>query len=253
MIPQIEYLNQHGSEYGKFMDTKTNKYNGYALSFLLVCYLIEKKENIQEIIRNEEKIKELEKRILGECVFYYNKKYPVKDNFLEIKTDGELMDYMNKYILYGYLDKEKQVHINTLKEFKENFRIGSIEEILKIRVGTCIEQAKLIHYWFQKKDIESKLFCLKSVSFENIDQDIKMHIFVLFRYKEFWYNFEHSAESNRGIYKFSSLNEAMEKTSMKFLQSFASKKLIEIPSIPDYLTFDEFNLYVDQFECCKIK
>lgn len=249
-IPKIEYLKEHGNEYGKFLDTKTNKYDGYALSFLLVCYLIERKENIEEIIRSEEKIKNLEKTILEDCISYYNQKYPVKENFLEIKTDGELMDYMNKYILYGWLDKEKKEHIDTLKGYQENYQTGSIEEILNFKLGTCIEQAKLIQYWFTKMGIENKLFCLRSDSANN--QDIKMHVFVLFQYKEYWYHFEHSAKRNRGIYKFPSLEEAIEKTSRKFLQSFDLKELTEIPSIPDHLSFNEFNLFVSQFESYKM-
>ncbi len=226
---------------------KREAYDEYAISYLLVHYLNEIKIDWKKLLTKEEKIKEVEKTILKDCIEYYNQKYPVKNNFYEIKNDSELMDYMNKFILYGWLDYEKNEHIDTLIDFKEKYRTSSVKEILDYGLGTCIEQAKLIQYWFTLMGIENKLFCYRTFDEEKTD-DIKMHCFLLFHYQGFWYHFEHSIVRKRGIYKFSTLEEAIEKTTRKFLNEFDLKELIEIPTIPDFLTLKELNEYISSFE-----
>lgn len=232
----------------RFVVSKNNEYDCYDISYLLVHYLMEINPELYPIITNSKQIHDLEKTILMECIIYYNNKYPVKTNFYAIKNDRELMDYFNKNIVYGWLDKHKQEHVDTLKGFYENYRISSIDEILNTGLGTCIEQAKLIKYWFDLEGIENKMFCCRSFSDENRKEEIKMHCFVLFRYGEFWYHFEHSALRRRGIHKFDSLEEAIKQTSKKFLNQFSLNELTEIPEVPEDLTYDKFNQYVDCFD-----
>lgn len=251
-IPPIHYLKKHGNGSGLFLDSKTNKYDGYALSYIMVRYLMETQKDFHSILVSEEKIKEVEKTILEDTIRYFNEKYPVKSHFYDIKTDGELMDYMNKNIVYGWLDSNKNEHIDTLKDFRSLYRTSSIEEILDSKIATCIGQAKLIQYWFSLQGIENKLFCLRN-SLEVEQDEIEMHCFVLYHYQNFWYHFEHSAFRKRGIYKFATLEEAIEKTCAKFLEGYALKELVEIPTIPDGLTFQAFNEYVSQFETNEIE
>lgn len=207
---------------------------------------METNKEIYSIITNGDAIKNLQPTILQDCIAYYNQKYPVKENFYDIKNDGELMDYMNKYILYGWIDKEKQEHIDTLKGFHEQYRTSSIEEIISTRLGTCIEQAKLIQYWFNLKGIENKMFCYRGANLGD-PEDIRMHCLVLFHYQDSWYHFEHSALRKRGIYQFATLEEAIEKARKIFLKDFELKELTEIPAIPDGLTYEEFNQYVNSY------
>lgn len=74
-IPSINFLKQHGSEYGSFCDTKTNKYNGYDFSYVLIRYLLETvdKTEFQRIIRNKDLIEKLESTIIESAVSYYIK------------------------------------------------------------------------------------------------------------------------------------------------------------------------------------
>ena len=67
-IPKIEYLKEHGSTYGKFCDMESNKYNGYDISYALIRYMISiyTNEEINEIIRNEDKLRLVEKTIIQE-------------------------------------------------------------------------------------------------------------------------------------------------------------------------------------------
>ena len=40
-MPNISFLHKHGSKYGEFVDTETDKYNGYDWSYLMIRYLLE--------------------------------------------------------------------------------------------------------------------------------------------------------------------------------------------------------------------
>lgn len=65
-IPKIEYLQEHGSTYGKFCDMETNKYNGYDVSYALIREIVKRytNEQINEFIRDRIKLEEVEKRII---------------------------------------------------------------------------------------------------------------------------------------------------------------------------------------------
>ena len=73
IIPNISFLNVHGCNYGQFIDTKTNKYNGYAWSYIMLKYLIDTMDTqeLQYLMRHKEKIKKLEKTIINDTYNYY--------------------------------------------------------------------------------------------------------------------------------------------------------------------------------------
>lgn len=77
-IPDISFLKNHGTKYGEFVDTVTNKYNGYDLSYLMVRYINENLD-IHTFINFYSKLKELETHILPDTINYYN-------NFFEIAS-----------------------------------------------------------------------------------------------------------------------------------------------------------------------
>ena len=201
-------------------------------------------------------IKHPEIEELKDDVIFGAKIVALKDElfFDNVKTPQELMDFMNMNIEYGWIDKQEKIHINTLKGFRENYRISSIEEMIKNGVGTCIEQAKMIKYFFDKIGIENKLYCHRSYETEeNFDKEVRMHCFVLFKYKDNWYHFEHSNRSKRGIHKYISLESAIKEITSGFEEHGDIRKLTEIDSIPDGLTFKEFNQFVNGFDNSKKK
>lgn len=174
--------------------------------------------------------------------------------FNDVKTPRELMDFMNINIEYGWIDKYGDKHLNNLKGFRENYRISSIEEILETGLGTCIEQAKMIKFFFDKMGIENKLYCHRSYETEeNFDKEVRMHCFVLFKYNDNWYHFEHSNRTKRGIHKYESTEEAIKEITSGFEEHGDIRKLTEIDSIPDGLTFKEFNQFVNEFDNMKSK
>jgi hypothetical protein len=114
-----------------------------------------------------------------------------------------------------------------------------MEVTLSNGLGTCIEQAKIIKAFFDKIGLENKLFCHRGYETEeNFDKDVKMHCFILFKYNNIWYHFEHSNRPKRGIHPYESIEKALEDITNGF----------EIPEIPDNITFKEFNEYVNSFD-----
>ena len=170
-------------------------------------------------------------------------------NFESLENDAQLMDFMNINIEYGWIDKYGLKHLNNLKGFRENYKTMSIKEILETGLGTCIEQAKLIKYFFDKIGLENKLYCHRVYETkENFDKEVKMHCFVLFKYKDKWYHFEHSNGPKRGIHQYDSIDDATKKITSDLEKDSEIRVLTEIPNIPSELSFQRFNQYVNQFD-----
>lgn len=121
--------------------------------------------------------------------------------------------------------------------------------MLETGLGTCIEQAKMIKCFFDKMGIENKLYCFRSYETkENFDKEVRMHCFVLFKYDNNWYRFEHSNRLKRGIHKYKSVECAIDEITSGFEKQGDVRKLTEIDSIPSGLTFKEFNNFVNEFD-----
>ena len=56
-------------------------YNGYDLSYLAVRYLLEKKtkEEIQEMVKNSEKVLEIGENVLASTIDYYQEKLDINN------------------------------------------------------------------------------------------------------------------------------------------------------------------------------
>lgn len=200
---------------------------------------------LKHLIQNP-KLEKLKKDIIMAAKVVVLKDEMTFDN---LKTPTELMDFMDINIEYGWLDKFGNKHLNTLKGFRENYRISSIKEILETRLGTCIEQAKLIKCFFDKIGFENKLYCYRSYETENnLNQEVKMHCFVLYYYQGNWYHFEHSNPSKKGIYKYKTIEQAILNITNDIKEEGCIKKLTEIDTIPDNLSFKEFNNYVNSYD-----
>lgn len=168
--------------------------------------------------------------------------------FDKITTPEELMDFMNINIEYGWLDKEEKKHLNTMKDFRKNYQTASIKKVLDSGIANCIEQAKLIKTVFDRIKLENKMYCYRSYETEdNLSKDVKMHCFVLFKEDDCWYHFEHANEPERGIIKYETLAAALKQITSGYEKNDI-RKLTEIPDIPEGLSFQEFNNYVNSFE-----
>lgn len=246
-IPKIDYLKKHGSKYGEFVDQETNKYSGYSISYLLVKYLFDNYDNIYDIISDKEKIDEIETNIIEKSIKYYDR-YKVKDSVDDVNTTEELLNYMNKNILYGWIDKDKKQHINNMINFRQEYKLESIDEIKKNKIGTCIEQTLLEKYWFDKHNIQNKIFCHRLFeNEENFDKEVKMHCFLLYYLNNKWYHFEHSNQPYRGIHEYNSLDDFYTILSKHYCEEGKIKILSEFDYPNPGITFKKFNDFVNQF------
>lgn len=193
---------------------------------------------------------------LKDDVIFASKIVALKDElpFDKVKTPNELMDFMDINIEYGWVDNQGNKHINNLKDFRENYQIMPIDEMLNTGLGTCIEQAKMIKFFFDKIGLENKVYCHRSYETEeNFDKEVRMHCFVLFKYNDTWYHFEHANRPKRGIHKYDSVSKAIQEITSGYKEQGDIRRLTEIESIPDGLTFKEFNQFVNEFDNCKSK
>lgn len=169
-------------------------------------------------------------------------------SFENLTKAEELMDYMNINIEYGWLDKENKKHLNTMKGFRENYQTTSIQKVLDSGIGNCIEQAKLIKTFFDKINLENKMYCYRSYETEeNFAKEVRMHCFVIYKYQDNWYHFEHANEPERGITKYETLTAALKQITNGY-EKTDIRKLTEIPDIPEGLSFKDFNNYVNHFK-----
>lgn len=188
---------------------------------------------------------------LKDDVIFGSKIVALKDemSFNDINNPKELMDFMDINIKYGWIDKYGEKHLSNIKGFRENYRISPINEILETGLGTCIEQAKIIKSFFDRIGLENKLYCHRSYETEeDFHKEVRMHCFVLFKYNDSWYHFEHSNRLKRGIHKYGTIDSAILNIPSGFEEQGDNRKLTEIDSIPDYLTFKEFNNYVNDYD-----
>ena len=71
--------------------------------------------------------------------------------------------------------------------------------------------------------------------------------FVLFHHQDKWYHFEHANSNKRGIHEFDSIESAI-RSEVDRHDENDIRELTEIPNIPDGLTYQQFNQYVNTFE-----
>lgn len=169
-------------------------------------------------------------------------------SFEQIKDPSSLLDYMKMNIEYGWMDQFGQKHLGLKKGFRENYRISSIDEMIENGVGTCIEQAKLAKFFFDKIGLENKLYCYRRYETEeDFDKDVRMHCFVLFHDQDSWYHFESSNSNKIGIHKYASKEDAIQSEIDRHDENDI-RQLTEIPTIPEGLTYQQLNQYVNTFE-----
>lgn len=249
-LPKIEFLKEHGNTYGKFVDEEFGSYNGYELSYLMVRYIVDSGIDVSTLLNDIDEIRALESDILESTIEYYNKLFRVdeiKTDFGNITSPRELMDYMNKNTIYGWIDNRGEKHVGNLKNFRENYKTSSLEEVIETGIGTCIEQAQMIKSFFDRIGLENKMFCHRRYETEeDLEKDVKMHCFVVFSYNGMWYHFEHSDSSNRGIHIYDTLEDALKKITYR-PDKDDIREFTEIPEIPAGLSFKEFNEYVNSF------
>lgn len=100
-----------------------------------------------------------------------------------IKTPEDIFLWMDENMQYGWLDSEGSRHVGEMKNFRKQYRTMSVQETLEHKIGTCIEQAEVMHYLLDKINIKNKMFCCRIYEpddYGNLEEEEHMHCFVLF-------------------------------------------------------------------------
>ena len=171
----------------------------------------------------------------------------------KIKTPEDILDFMNTYIKYGWFDSDNKKHIGNLKGFRRLYRTSSLEEILKYKIGTCIEQVYLMHYLLDKINIPNKMFCTRiyeGKDFNDLDSDEHMHCFVLYFLDDKVYQIEHPNWERIGIYEFDTEENAIKTINDYYvnLSGGYPRPVTEFYDVPVGLSFKEFNNYINELD-----
>lgn len=272
-IPSIDNLKCHGTKRGQF---GYPRYDGYAISYMIVRYLFdrvrdgfkktmseeefnEKEQNgmlkqlindeVYNIVSDKTRIRELEERgIIGKMINYYGSKFRIRPsaiNVNRIRRPEELMDYMDVCMNYGWIDKFGHKHRDELKDFKALYKTNSIEQIMSSNLGTCIEQAKFQKYIFNRLGLNCKIFVERRYERADEKKGIKMHCLTVYENDGKWYYFEHCNSPVRGIKVYDSLDDFIE----DYKSNMASDRILtEVPEIPDGLSYAELNQYINHID-----
>lgn len=125
-----------------------------------------------------------------------------------------------------------------------------LDEILNHKIGTCIEQVAIMHFLLDKLNIPNKMFCCRIYEpddYGNLEEDEHMHCFVLFFENGKVYHLEHPNFEKKGIYEYSSENDAINTIVDYYIKLRGGKEspTTEFYEVPDALSFREFNAYIN--------
>lgn len=176
-----------------------------------------------------------------------------KMNIDAIKTPTDILKYMQDNIDYGWVDIYNEKHVGNMKNFRRIYKTSSIQDTLKNKIGTCIEQVALINYLFKKINIESKMFCTRIYEgddFNDLDSEEHMHCFILYYLNNKVYHLECANCNLIGIYEYENEEEAVKKINDYYakLSGGIVREVTLFNEVPVNLTFKEFNIYINNLD-----
>lgn len=245
VIPSIELLKKDGKWYDR-RDLNDSGFDGFDFSYFMILYLISQNINIESLLGDYQKLSQIESNLVQDTIDYFNEIFKVKqikDNFDDINTPNELMDFMDKNIDYGYLDNEETKHFGSLTGIREKYKIKSEKVILNSKIGNCIDQAKIQKLFFDKKMIENKLYCIQYKEQDSPDK-IKIHPITVYNENGKWYHFEHAFYNFKGIHEYNTFEDLSSTFIHKCFSNTLDTEIKEIDDLPEDLTLDEFINYV---------
>lgn len=170
-----------------------------------------------------------------------------------VQTPEDILEFMKQNITYGWLDFNNEEHIGNMKNFRRLYRTSSLEEILKHKIGTCIEQVMLMKYLLDKINIPCKMFCTRIYegdNFNNLDEEEHMHCFILYYKDDKVYQIEHPNWERIGIYEFKDEETAKNEINEYYVQMAGGKSrpITEFYEVIPNLSFKEFNNYINSLD-----
>ena len=145
----------------------------------------------------------------------------------------DIMKEMEK-IQYGWIDINNKIHINTIKELPQMYRLANIDEMLEYKVGICFDQVELERFYFEK--------IFETYSYAIISTHMVHTFLILKNDNNDYIYFEHSSAKSKGIYYFkdkemlleSALNQFMIRHNIKTMSNI---KIVPYSKLPNKITF----------------
>ena len=151
-----------------------------------------------------------------------------KFNKLGIKTAQDLMKYFKDNLNYGFVYKNK-IFTDLKPDFQKNmdklYKIRLGLDFIKNKYGVCWDFCQLERFFFLQNNIEHTCYFIES--YINCQKGGPTHTFALYQQNDKWYWFEYSWFYHRGIWEYSSKEEALKDILLKF-EKFFGKKLFNI-------------------------
>ena len=134
-----------------------------------------------------------------------------------INTPEELLKYMDN-IEYGFTDKENHNYVNN--EFNENvftkWFLSSPKRLNAVKHGDCYDQVEFEREWFIKHNYKiHTYFLIFLLPYKN---PFSTHTILVYEENKKYYLFEHADYLHRGIRKFNSLEELINKQKKYLLE-----------------------------------
>lgn len=167
----------------------------------------------------------------------------LEEKLKEVKTPQELMEFMNENIKYGWIGKDNNIRISSIEDFRTQYRMASMEEILENGIGICFEQVELERKFFNDKNIKTKTY--------SIYTSHMAHAFLYYKIDDIlYYKFEHSSLKCRGIFEYKSENELLKAEIISFAQRHKIKNIKKLKLIEyDYITENmDMNQILEKFK-----
>ena len=132
----------------------------------------------------------------------------------EYYTEEEIMKVMSQ-IEYGWVDKNKNPHLELGEDFEENYQLQSPNELLKSKLGVCYDQVELERYYFSSHSEKVTTYC---IIYEAPDHHkTRTHTFLTYEKEGKHYWFEHAWEKFQGIHEYNSLMDLFLDVKEKFI------------------------------------
>ena len=181
----------------------------------------------------------------------------IKESIEKIKTPEDILQFMDN-IRYGYVDSNNEIHLNTLKGFRKTYITLSIKDILKYKVGTCIEQVFLMKYLLDMINVKNKMFCTRIYEpniFDDLNAEEHMHCFILYYINDRVYHIEHPNPDKVGIYEYKDEEDALKRINDYYvnISEGVPRPVTEFFCVDEGLTFNEFNRYINSLDKIVIK
>lgn len=149
-----------------------------------------------------------------------------------INTPEDLMNFLKQNLQYGFVFKNK-VFTETDPNFQKNmdkfYKLTLGEDLVKAGYGVCWDFCEFERLFFEQAKIEHE--CYYFESFISRAEGGPTHTFLIFKQNNKWCWFEYSWFMFRGIWEYTSKQEALKDIKQKYYKNNAGVSNIDIYKI----------------------